>query len=263
MIANSEALQIRKDVPSGTIVLQRPERRNALSRALVSQIRQALEDFHQEKKVRAVILTGSDSVFCSGSDLHEIRETRELPNAQDIWYDDVTQFQSLIEYMLCFPKPLIAAVNGWVLGSGVALMLACDLVVASHQAQLALPESRRGLIPGISAPLLAFRLGASRTAGLVLSGAPVPATTALHAGLFHETTDDNLVWARSHELAHELAEGAPQSHQLSKQMLNQTIGEGLFTQLSIGSANTAAGRTTEAAIEGVDAFLEKRTPQWP
>ena len=262
MIAISDNVQIRKDQPSGTITLNRPDRRNALSREIVEMLLDAFEDFHQEKSVRAVILTGTGEHFCSGTDLHQLKETAESKNSLDIWREDVMHLQRLIETMLRFPKPIIAAVNGWAIGSGLALMLASDIVVAGKNSKLQTPEPLRGLSAGITTPLLSFRIGSGAAARVLFSGEPILATEALNLGLFHEAVDDDLIWARSHELAKACASGARESHQITKQMLNETIGENLFTQLSIGAANMAAARTTEAALEGINAFLEKREPNW-
>ncbi len=262
MIAISDNIQLRKDAPSGSIIINRPNRRNALSREITDSIRLALEDFHQESNVRAIILTGAGNSFCSGTDLHEVRDSTREENAMEIWHQDATRFQELIEYMLRYPKPIIAAVNGWALGTGVALMLAADIVIAAESAQLKMPEATLGLNAGLTAPLMAFRIGTGTTSDLLISGKTVTATSGQDMGLFHEVVGDDLVWARAQQLAVQCAEGAPHSHLLTKQMLNETVGESLFTQLSIGAANTASARTTELAGEGVEAFLEKRKPNW-
>ncbi|MDG2185345.1 MAG: enoyl-CoA hydratase/isomerase family protein [Mariniblastus sp.] len=262
MIAISDNIQLRKDAPSGSIIINRPNRRNALSREIIDSIRQALEDFYQESNVRAIILTGVGNTFCSGTDLREVRDSMAEKNAMEIWHQDALRFQELIEYMLRYPKPIIAAVNGWVLGSGVGLMLAADIVIGSESAQLRMPEAKLGLNTGLTTPLMAFRIGTGPTSDLLISGRTLSSTAAQELGLFHEIVSDDLVWARSQQLAIDCAQGAPHSHLLTKQLLNETVGEPLFTQLSIGSANSASARTTDAAIEGVNAFLEKRKPDW-
>ena len=262
MIAISDNIQLRKDAPSGSIIINRPNRRNALSREIIDSIRQALEDFYQERNVRAIILTGAGNTFCSGTDLEELRDSTLESNAMEIWQEDASRLQDLIEYMLRYPKPIIAAINGWAIGSGVALMLAADVVIASESAQLQMPESKLGLNAGLTAPLLAFRAGTALAADLLITGRALSAVRGLETGLFHELVNDDLVWARAQELAIDCAQGAAHSHLLSKQMLNETVGEQLFMQLSIGSANMASARTTEAAIEGINAFLEKRRPEW-
>src|SRR5262245_57933935 len=105
-------VQIKLHAPSGTIILNRPESRNALSRQLLEDLLQAFSDLHQERKVRAVILTGAGSCFCAGMDLAEMHATAQQPDAQDIWYDDAVLYRDVMETMLRFPKPIIAAVNG-------------------------------------------------------------------------------------------------------------------------------------------------------
>lgn len=262
MIAISDNIQLRKDAPSGSIIINRPNRRNALSREIIDSIRQSLEDFYQERSVKAIILTGAGDAFCSGTDLHEVRDSAQEKNSLEIWHQDALRLQELIEYMLRYPKPIIAAVNGWVVGSGVAMMLAADIVVAAESVQLMMPEAKRGLNPGLTSPLMAFRVGTGPAANLMISGKTLDAGSAKELGLFDEIVSDDLVWARSQQLAKECAAGASHSHLLTKQLLNETIGERLFTQLSIGAANQAAARTTDAAIEGVNAFLEKREPDW-
>jgi methylglutaconyl-CoA hydratase len=255
-------VDVKKHVPSGTIILNRPDRRNALSRQLLTELQQALSDLHQEKKVRAVILTGAGTAFCAGMDLAEMRETARTENAQEQWYKDAVLYQELVETMLRFPKPLIAAVNGPAIAGGAGLVLASDLVVASETATFGLPEPRRGLVAGLVSPLLAFRIGGGPAAKILLLAEPISAAEALHVGLYHEVVAGEVVWARAQELAGQIAKGAPESVQLTKRMLNETIGEHLFIQLAAGAAASATARTTEAAAEGLAAFLEKRDPVW-
>ena len=262
MIAISDNVQVRKDGPSGTIVLNRPDRRNALSREIVTMLIQALDDLHNERSVRAVILTGSGDTFCSGTDLHQLQETAAAENAMELWQEDAESFLELIEKMLRYPKPIIASINGWVVGTGAALMLASDIVIANNRSKVFMPEARRGLSASVTTPLLSFRVGSSMASRILYSGVPFDSVQAVSLGLFHEVVENDLVWARSYEVAKQCASGARESHQMTKQMMNQTIGETLFTQLSIGAANMAAARTTDAAKEGIAAFLEKREPDW-
>ena len=113
-----------------------------------------------------------------------------------------------------------------------------------------------------AAPLIAFRIGAGQAARLALTGATIDAAEALRVGLFHELTSDELVWARAMELAKDCAAGAPEAMQLTKRLINETLGEELATQLSSGAIMAATARTTEAAGEGIAALLEGRQPVW-
>lgn len=256
-------LHLRKQAPSGTIVLHRPRKRNALNRILMYHLRRAFEDFHQDRSIRAVILTGSGAAFCSGIDMQEIDETSKQKNALQQWHKDAVQYKELLELMLFYPKPIIAAVNGPAVAAGAGLVLAADLVVAVPEARFGIPEPRRGLVAGIVAPLLAFRVGGSHAANLLLTARLVAADEALRMGVYHELTARDTLEPRAQQLAEECAKSASEALQLTKKMLNETAGEQLGTFLSAGAAASATARTTEAAVEGVSAFLEKREPRWP
>lgn len=257
------SIQVKKHVPSGTIILKRPEKRNAISRQMIVDLMQALDDFHQEKHVRAIIITGAGDAFSAGADLSEIDLSRNEPDVMMQWHDDAIAYRDLLERMLLFPKPIIAAINGPALASGAGIAMAADITVASEKATFGFPEARRGLVAGVVAPLLVFKIGASHASRLLLTGLPVDAHVAHQMGAFQEVVDSGLVWARAQELSLEVAKCAPESIQLTKRMLTETIGEHLGGLLSVGAAATATARTTEAAQEGIAAFLAKREPKWP
>jgi len=258
----SELIQTRKDVPSSTIILNRPERKNAFTRGMIAELQQAFDDILQERTVKAVILTGSGDIFSAGSDLQEINDTAQTPNSLQSWHEESQELKTLIETILRFPKPVISGINGPVMGTGFAIMLATDIVVASDSASIEFPESLRGLSSGMTAPLMSFRIGTGVASSVLLSAKSMDASSASSLNLFHETVANDLLWVRCQELAVACSKGARESHQLTKQMINETIGETMLTQLSIGAANTAAARTTGAAKEGIAAFLEKREPDW-
>lgn len=259
----SQLVRVRVHAPSGTIVLQRPEKRNALSRAMLQELSQAFHDLHLERRVRAVVLTGAGSAFCSGLDLGEIHNASKQDNAWEQWHHDAVQYQELLEQMLLFPKPIIAAVNGPAAGAGAGLVLASDIVLGTPEARFGAPEPRRGLVSGLVAPLLTFRIGGGPAANLLLTARLIAAEEAHRLGVYHELAASDLIWARAQEIAQECAKSAPECLQLTKRMLNETIGENLGTLLSAGAAASATARTTEAAGEGLQAFVEKRDPRWP
>jgi len=258
-----QPLQVRVDAPSGTIILKRPDRRNALSRDLVNRLRQALSDLHQEKSVRAVILTGTGDVFCAGTDLHEIQSTSATDDSQLQWQKDASQFRQLLEQMLQFPKPIIAALNGPAIGSGTALVLAADLVLGTSSSSFCVPEVKRGLVGGWTAPLLAFRVGAGHAARLLLTAMEMDAEQAHRIGLYQEIVPHDMIWVRANELAQTVAQSSHEAVTSTKRLLNETVGDAIRTQLFSAAAATASARTTAAAAEGVAAFLEKRAPEWP
>lgn len=269
MINMEATVRIRRDLPSASIIISREERRNALSKGMILQVREALEDFQQEKKVRAIILTGAGDFFSSGTDLHELASELKqdsngmvVPEVMQQWHEDIQAMNDLLETMLRLPKPIIAAVNGPALGFAAAMVLASDLVVGTESATLAWPETRWGLAPGLSAPLLSRRIGARRAAQLLLTGSPVPAKQGLAYGLFDQIVDDPVLWAHCQEQAKQTAALSPIATSITKRLLVETISESLFSELSVGAANTAASRTTMDAIEGIQAFSAKQSPKW-
>ena len=247
---------------AGTIILNRPEKRNALTRAMLAELSQALGDLHLERRVRAVVLTGAGPAFCAGMDLQEMRETSRQESPHTQWHADAVQYRDLLETMWRYPKPLIAAVNGPAMAGGAGLLLGCDLVLAARTASFGLPEPLRGIVAGVVTPLLHFRIGGGQAARLLLSAQTIDAAEAHRIGLFHELVDPDHLWPKSVELAAQCARSAPEALQLTKRMLNETVGEYLPTLLSAGAAASATARTTEAAAEGLAAFLEKREPKW-
>ena len=229
---------------------------------MLAELQQAIDDLHLERRVRAVVLTGSGPAFCAGMDLGEMLETSKQPNAYELWHNDAVLYHDLVLSMLRFPKPLIAAVNGPAVAGGAGLVLACDLVLAAETASFGLPEPKRGIVAGLVAPLLNFRVGGGQAARLLLSAATIDAAEARRIGIFHELVHPDQLWPRADLLAGECAKSAPEALLLTKKMLNETIGEHLTTLLAAGAAASATARTTEAAAEGLAAFLAKREPEW-
>lgn len=258
----SPLVKVHVHESTGTLILNRPEKRNALTRALMAELMQGLEDLRCERRVRTVVLAGSGTAFCAGMDLNEMQETAKSPNAQEMWREDAAAYRDLLETMLRLPKPIVATVGGPALAGGAGLVLACDIVLAAPEAKFGLPEPKRGIVAGLVTPLLAFRLGAGRAAYLLMSAQTIAAEMAQQMGVYHELHPGEKLWPRAHQLAGEIAQCAPEAMLLTKRMLNETIGEVLDTQLAAGAAVSATARTTDSAAEGLAAFLEKREPKF-
>lgn len=255
-------LRQQKQPPSGTIILDHSVNRNALSRAMVAELIQAFADFHREKSVRAVILASSGSVFCSGIDLKQWDTIAKESEPFEQWQEVASELQELVEVMLRFPKPIIAAIDGSVYGMGMALVLSSDLVVASPGSRFELAAAKHGLISGLVAPLLSFRCGAGVASRLLLGAECFDAQEAHRVGIVHQLVTSELVWAKANDMASKIAMGAAESVQLSKRLLNEMIGESLMTHLVSGAAMMATACSTDAAKEGLAAFTEKRNPKF-
>ena len=235
-------VDVRKNIPSGTIVINNPKLANAIPAFGYLQLRQALDDLHQEKSVRAIILTGSGNVFSSGTDLKQLNT--ELQREAQASHQDIQLLNELLLAMLRFPKPIIAALNGPAIGSAAALALGCDFVIAAKQATLQLPEVKLGLAAGSAATMLNFRVGAAIAARYSITGQPISAEIGSQMGLIHDVVEEDLVWARAHQLAVEIESTSSQSIQMTKRLLNESVADQLETQLQVSGAMTAAARTT-------------------
>lgn len=249
----------------GTIVMNQPETGNALSRSLVQGLDQALDDLHQEKRVRYVILTATGAHFSTGMDLRELYQVRSEESTESLLalHQDWSALADLLLKVLRFPKPVIAAVDGDAAGGGLALALACDLIVASTKSRFAAPAQNVGLISGLVAPLAAFRLGGSLAARLLLTGEFVNAEETQRWGMIARLCSSDQIWVTADTLGCACARGPREAAQLTKRLLNESIGETMHSQLTIGAGMGATACTTESAAEGLRAFIEKRAPQWP
>jgi len=261
MATPNASIDVRVTPPVGTIVLNRPAKRNALSQTLIAELSQAIGD------MRAVVLTGAGDAFCAGRDLQEMasdannHETGNADGSQN-WADQEAACCDLIGDLLTLPKPTIAAVNGPAVGLGVGLALASDFIIASRDASLGLPETRYGLVAGVVAPLLAYRIGAGPASRLLMAGQLHDAQEIYRMGLYHELVANDLLWARAVEIGTQCAAGAPQAISLTKRLLLDTVGEKLLTDLACGAIASATARTTDAATEGLRAFVDRRDPEW-
>ena len=192
----------------------------------------------------------------------EIERAQQEDSPHLAWFGDVSGLRELLTSMLQFPKPILAAVNGPALGSGLALVASADLVLAAPEARFAAPESGWGLTAGPAIPLLHFRVGAARTAQLILGRQGWTSEEARRAGLVHDLTTFDLLWARGRQWIEEIGQASPVAMAMNKRLLNEVVGEQLATQISAATAALAAARTTDEARKGVTAFLNKAVPDF-
>ena len=218
-----QLVECKKNVPSGTIVINRPEKRNALSRYCMLQIKQALEDFHQDRSVRAGILIGAGDAFCAGMDLQEMQETSKEQDPQAQWHDDAQQYKQLVEMMLRFPKPLIAAVNGPAVAGGAGLVLACDLVVAGRSARFDSRFLTIGIHPGGGHTWRLRNITDLQTAkAMVLFEQTMDGEQAARRGVAWDCVDDDILLDQAVEYAERAAGHPRELVAVTKQTLHDT-----------------------------------------
>ncbi|MEO6809811.1 MAG: enoyl-CoA hydratase/isomerase family protein, partial [Isosphaeraceae bacterium] len=246
--------------PITVLTLNRSERRNALSRALIAALSDTLDQIATEPGIRAIVLAAAGPVFCAGMDLKEATEPDDTTEAQQQAVDDTQAIAHLIDQVHKFPRPVVAALHGDAYGGGAGLALACDLVVMADSARLGYPEVRRGLVAAIVVHDLVRQVGDRRARQLLLTGEPVSAEIALAWTLVNRVVPADRCQSEAVALAHTLIEAAPFALATTKRLLDEASNRP--ESLRGASAVTAAVRDSDEAREGMRAFLEKRPPHW-
>ncbi len=244
------------------IVLNRPAKRNALTRKLIRQLQAAVDRARAEETVRLVVLAANGPVFCAGMDLAEMQDRAANPKAHELWREDTQVYRDLLVTLVTLPKPTLAVVQGPALAGGMGLAMACDLVLVSESAMFGLPEPKRGITAAVVAPLVCYRGGISTASYLLLSGMNLTAEESLKRGLCHQVVKAVELQAAEEDLCRSILTGAPAALAATKAHLLNTAGSELITQLDAGMKVSAEARETQDAREGLAAFLEKREPAW-
>jgi crotonobetainyl-CoA hydratase len=241
------------------LTLNRPESLNAVDARLSMALAAAVDDCVRDDSVRAIVLTGAGRAFCAGHDLGAIARGETIDDSRHPEWG----YAGLVERPI--DKPVIAAAHGYMLGAGLEIGLACDIVVASPSLQLGLPEVRRGLIAAAGGiPRLAQQLPAHIASWLIFSGELVDAEEARRWGLVNEIVPESEVLDRAIALAERIAANAPLAVQASKRLVQGLSRESTWTAdaWTVLNEEFARIRGTSDAQEGATAFLERRDPHW-
>ncbi len=247
------------DKKIATITINRPEKLNALNAETITELFQAFKKLSQNDSISAIILTGSgEKAFVAGADIAEINYHDEISGR--IFSSRGQKVFRLIEKM---DKPVIAAINGYALGGGCELVMACHIRIASEDAKFGQPEINLGLIPGYGGTQRLPRLiGISRALYLLLTGETIDAKTAINYGLINEIVPKNKLASRVMEIAESLTSKAPVARKYILQAVNEGIDKNLDTGLNLEGELFGNICGTEDMKEGTKAFLEKREPSF-
>jgi enoyl-CoA hydratase len=254
----SANLNVEIDGAVATITLDRAEKLNALTMAMLEGLEAACATIDADESVRAVIVaSASDRSFCAGADIVEWAPLGAL----GMWGRWIRDGHRAFDRLARLRQPTIAAIGGIAFGGGLELALACDLRIAAAGARFAFPEVTIGAVPGwAGSQRLPRVVGAGRAKQMILAGEPVDAATAATWGLVNEVVPADRLATRALELARRIAENAPSAVQASKQLVDAAAGEGVAATLEALAAGLAAG--TADAREGVAAFRAKRKPRF-
>jgi len=252
---------IRYEVDDGVAVvtLNRPDVLNAMNDVMRRELTRCFEDLVTDEQIRVVIVTGAgDRAFSAGADVREFVEPL-VP----VRFREQRRRLEFRQVMDRCPQPLIAAINGYALGGGLELALACDIRVAAADARLGLTETALGIIPGGGGTQRLPRLvGRGKALELILTGARIDAAEALRIGLVERVVPAGEALAAATGLARGLAARAPLALRYAKEAVVKGLELPLADGLRLENDLSTLLRTTEDRVEGARAFLEKRPPRW-
>lgn len=253
----SDALSIECRDGIAWLAVNRPEVRNALDSALCADLAGAFADLGADPDVRVVVLRGAgDRAFISGADINEFRKRLATPE-DALAYDE--EAEALMSAIAAVPRPVIAMIHGFAIGSGLLVAMACDLRIASDAVRVGIPVARIGLVPPVPDVARLVRLvGPGRAKELLMTGRSIAAGEALSLGLLNRIVPAEELETVTGEIAGLLARNAPLSLKAVKQIVDRFGAEG--KAVAEGAPWYEEVYTSDDFREGVDAFMEKRRP---
>ncbi len=243
-----------------TITFNRSERRNALTPQMIDELIATLDSL-ADRNFGVLILTGRGPAFCAGLDLEHLQSLLENTTRQH--NVDAERIALLLRRLYDLQLPTIAAVNGHAIAGGMGLATVCDFTLAVPEAKFGYTEARIGFIPAIVSTFLTLQVGEKHARDLLLTARLISAEEAQQMGLVNEVVRDSGLMERAVHLARQLLKNSPESLRATKRLLSAHVKERLDRQLKAAVEMNASARGTEDFREGVSAFLERRTPQWP
>lgn len=249
---------VEKEGALAYVTINLPEKRNPLSVTTLSEIRQALEVLEEDSECKCVVFTGKgDQSFAAGADISKLKDRIPL---------DVLNkrgMQQTYDYIAKYPKPTIAMINGYALGGGCELAMACDIRIAAKNAKLGLPELNLGIIPSAGGTQRLSRLiGLSRATELILTGRIISADEAKEIGLVSQVVELEALKEAVEKTAKQIIAKAPLAVQMAKQVINSGYDTDMQTAQLVERLAQALLFSTDDKNEGTKAFLEKRSPNF-
>lgn len=248
-------LGVRDDGGVRRLVLNRPDKRNALNAELIAALKSALREADGDDAVRVVVIEGEGKDFCSGADLSALRKIAESSVMENLV--DVDELAELFLLPRRMRKPVVACVRGRALAGGCGLATACDIVLAADTAEFGYPEVRIGFVPAMVMAILRRNVSEKRAFELIVAGQPIAAAEAERIGLINHAWPDTDFDRQRDLFVADLAARSSSAVQLSKRLLYHADGMGFEAALRAGADVNVVARMTEDMKAGVARFLER------
>ena len=252
----SELVLTERDGPIAVVLLNRPQQLNALSGALMDELVDELQELDRDDAIRCILLGGSQRAFAAGADINELAEGTPISLYQSRRIDRWDAIRGI-------RTPLVAAVSGYCLGGGCELAMACDLIVASESARFGQPEIQLGVMPGAGGTQRLTRaVGKALAMDMILTGRMLTADEALRAGLVARVVAREAWLEEAKRAAHEIAAKSPVSVRLATEAIDTAFEAPLSAGIEFERRAFYLARASEDADEGLEAFVEKRKPEF-
>jgi len=249
---------LEKNNGIGRITMNRPAVLNALDVDTIQELTSAVAELEQDPSIHAAVLTGKDKAFIAGADIKQMKTMNPL-EAKEF----ATRGHRLLHRIEQSRLPYIAAVNGYALGGGCEIMMACDLIIASSTAKIGQPEINLGIHPGFGGTQRLPRLiGALKAKELLLTGDTIDAAEALRIGLVNKVVEPEKLMEETERFAQKIVMKSGVQTQNIKELVNTGVNIDLVSACTLEITSFSAGFSTEDQKEGMSAFLEKRKPQF-
>ncbi|MBD3414753.1 MAG: enoyl-CoA hydratase/isomerase family protein [Candidatus Aminicenantes bacterium] len=257
---NYKTIQYKIEGRVAKLVLNRPQVHNAFNSTMISEMLDVLKKIQDDASIRIVVLTGNGKSFCAGADLNWMREVIDYSYDQNLKESlDIAEF---LYNLYSIPKPTIAKVNGAAIGGGVGFLSACDIVLASSNAQFGLSEVKIGLIPAAISPYVVKRIGESKAREYFLTGERISAERGEQIGLVNHAVPAELLEQETEKTVDRLLSSGPNAIANCKKLLFKVPQVSLKEAQELTARMIADLRISDEGQEGMAAFLEKRKPNW-
>jgi methylglutaconyl-CoA hydratase len=244
-----------------TITLNRPDVRNAFNDEVIFELTKAFHDLGGRADVRCIVLAGNGPAFCAGADLNWMRRMASYTHREN--FADAAALAEMLRAIYHCPKPTIARVHGDTYAGGMGLVAACDIAVAAEQAQFCLSEVKLGLIPATISPYVVRAMGARAAHRYFLTAERFGAAEALRIGFVHQVVRASELDRAVAAIADTLIQAGPQAVSLCKQLVHEVAEQEITPELIASTVRSIADiRVSPEGREGIQAFLDKRKPEW-
>jgi len=256
----SELLEVRRSGAVAYVALTRPEVRNAFNAELIAELHTTFDELATDDAVRVIVLAGRGNVFSAGADVHWMRASLDLSEAENL--ADARRMSRMFRSIDGVPKVVVGRIHGAALGGGAGLVAVCDVALAAEDTAFGFTETKLGIMPAVISPFVLAKIGPSHARALALTGERFDARRALAIGLVHEVVAQDALDAAVDRVVREALSASPTGVAATKGLLRSVREHAYAETLELTASAIAAQRTSAEGQEGLRAFIERRPAAW-